>query len=139
MAACPFCLPTLPERRIVRATDHTLTVLSDPRLLPGHTLVIPKRHIEEPWELREEELLAIFHEINRVRALLLDKAEGVDIRQNYRPFLPQGRTKVDHVRFHVLPRNNKDELYQQSMRYETALFTEPDPKELRIFTDLLSF
>lgn len=49
-------------------------------------------------------------------------ATGCDVRQNYRPFLPQGRVKIDHLHFHVLPRTNEDELFTVSMRFERELF-----------------
>ena len=115
---CPFCNTDSIKNRILHETDLSIVLLSNPRLLPGHTLVVPKRHIEKPWELEGAELQDIFENIWWVEQKLLRMAEGCDIRQNYRPFLPQGRVKVNHVHFHVLPRNNKDQLYERSMRYE---------------------
>lgn len=99
--------------------------------MPGHTLVIPNRHVEKPWELTHEELTAIFDEIKWVQAQLLDAGlgDGVDTRQNYRPFMPQGKIKIDHVHFHVLPRKLNDELYQRAMHFETELFEELSPQE----------
>lgn len=98
--------------------------------MPGHTLVVPNRHVEKPWELADDELVAIFSDIKWVESVLLKTiATGCDIRQNYRPFLPQGRTKVDHVHFHVLPRTSEDQLYQTSMKYETQLFKDLSEQE----------
>jgi histidine triad (HIT) family protein len=92
--------------------------------MPGHTLIIPKRHIEKPWELTTEELLDIFNNIWWAEHKLLKGgiATGCDIRQNYRPFMPQGRVKVNHLHFHVMPRTLEDKLYQESMRFERDLF-----------------
>ncbi|HEX3568925.1 MAG TPA: HIT domain-containing protein [Candidatus Saccharimonadales bacterium] len=120
MEGCPFCEINRTRNRIVHETEHSLTLLSNPRLMPGHALVIPKRHVEKPWELEDAELTDIFHEMWRVEQKLLETklATGVDIRQNYRPFLVQGRLKVNHLHFHVLPRTNEDELYETSMRFE---------------------
>ena len=64
--------------------------------------------------------------------------EGADIRQNYRPFLKQGKLKVDHVHFHVYPRYNEDYLYKVAEKYETDLFTELDPAEVEEFAKLLA-
>jgi diadenosine tetraphosphate (Ap4A) HIT family hydrolase len=64
-------------------------------------------------------------------------AEGVDVRQNYRPFLAPSKLKVDHVHFHVLPRTNEDELYQKSMKHEADLFAELTTTEKRRFIELL--
>lgn len=115
---CPFCNVDAEKNRCVRETELSIVLLSNPRLLKGHTLVIPKRHIEKPWELTPAELQDIFTNIWWVEEKLLKIAEGCDIRQNYRPFIQQGRVKVNHVHFHVLPRTNEDELYQKSMRFE---------------------
>ncbi len=68
-------------------------------------------------------------------------ATGCDVRQNYRPFLVQGRLKVDHVHFHILPRTFQDELYEKSMRFETDMFQDMTERErelvLQIFTEQL--
>ena len=127
---CPFCEIDHEKTRVIRKDKLVTTILSNPRLMPGHTLVIPNRHIEEPWELSNEEILAVFEAVNYARTRLLDSiATGCDVRQNYRPFIAQNRLKVDHVHFHVLPRTNEDELYRESMRFEKEIFAELTPEE----------
>jgi diadenosine tetraphosphate (Ap4A) HIT family hydrolase len=61
--------------------------------------------------------------------ILASLAPGCDIRQNYRPFLKQSWVKVDHLHFHLLPREFEDELYEKSMRFETDLFRELGEEE----------
>lgn len=93
-------------------------------------LVTPKRHIEMPWETSDEELLAIFGLINVARIKLAEAyGSGVDIRQNYRPFMKDSRIKVSHLHYHVYPRTNEDELYQQVERHETEMFVDLPPEE----------
>lgn len=97
-----------------------------------------KRHVEKPWELNEAELKDIFELIFFIEKKLIGKlGEGVDVRQNYRPFLEQSKLKVDHVHFHVLPRYNKDYIYQVAEQYETDLFTDLDPAEAADVAKLL--
>lgn len=128
--SCPFCNLQSEKTRTIKSGKLTTIILSNPRLMPGHTLVVPNRHVEKPWELADDELVAIFSDIKWVESVLLKTiATGCDIRQNYRPFLPQGRTKVDHVHFHVLPRTSEDQLYQTSMKYETQLFKDLSEQE----------
>lgn len=133
MNQCPFCdLANDTERdRVIRRGKLTTTFLSNPRLVPGHTLVVPNRHIEKPWELTQEELIAIFDEIKWVQGQLLDAglADGVDTRQHYRPFIPQGRIKIDHVHFHVLPRKLDDDIYKNAMKFEFEMFEDLSDEE----------
>lgn len=124
---CVFCEPT---EQILRENEHARVILSNPRKVPGHILVIPKRHIEQPWELEATELQAVFDLIFDAEQRLIGKlGEGCDIRQNYRPFLQESRLKKDHVHFHVIPRSHHDYIYSVSEKYETDLFAELDPVE----------
>lgn len=132
MINCPFCDESIGEPQTQIAQSKLCVVrISKPWLMKGHLLVIPKRHVEYPGDLTSEELLDIFHQIENMRRKLLDSklASGVDIRQNYRPFLDQDRLKVDHLHFHVMPRHNEDELYEKSMKFEKKIFRDVDPEE----------
>jgi diadenosine tetraphosphate (Ap4A) HIT family hydrolase len=132
---CPFCNP---KERALKSNAHANVILSNPHKVPGHFLVVPKRHIEKPWELTHEELTDIFDLIFFIEQKVLGKlGEGVDIRQNYRPFLKQDRLKIDHVHFHVYPRSLEDYLYKVSEQYETDLFVELDTAEAKAVADLL--
>lgn len=132
---CPFCGA---KDRILRENEHAFVLLSNPRKVPGHLLVIPKRHIEEPWKLTHEELTDIFDLIYDIEQKIIGKlGDGCDIRQNYRPFKQQNKLKVNHVHFHVIPRYNEDYLYQVSEQFETDLFADLDPSEAEEVTKLL--
>ena len=99
---------------------------------------MPKRHIEQPWQLTPEEVTAIFELIFFVEQRVIGKlGDGVDIRQNYRPFKAQGDLKVNHVLFHVLPRSENDYLYQVSEQYEKDLFVDLDDLEAKEVAKLL--
>ncbi len=132
---CPFCSL---DTRVLKENNLAQAFLSNPRKVPGHFLVIPKRHIEQPWDLTKEELADIFELIFFIEKRIVSQlGEGADIRQNYRPFLKQGKLKVDHVHFHVYPRYNEDYLYKVAEKYEADLFTELDPSEMAEFAKLL--
>lgn len=135
MKDCPFCNA---KDRILKANKYAQVILSNPRKMPGHFLVVPKRHIEEPWELTKDELGDIFDLIFFIEKKILSKlGDGVDIRQNYRPFLKQSKLKVDHVHFHVYPRYFEDYLYKVSEQFETDLFTDLDDTEAEEVAKLL--
>ena len=133
--ACPFC--NLGDR-ILKQNKTAAAFLSNPRKVPGHFLVIPKRHIEKPWDLTNEELEDVFELVFFIEQKLVSKlGQGADIRQNYRPYIEPGKIKQDHVHFHVYPRYNDDYLEQVSEKFERDLFTDLDEGEKEEFTNLL--
>ena len=132
---CPFCNP---QDRVLKQNDLAYVILSNPRKVPGHFLVNPKRHIENPWDLTKEELADIFDLIFFVQQKIIGKlGDGTNIRQNYLPFIDQGRVKVDHVHFHVIPRSFNDYLYSTAEKFEADLFADLDDIEAKEVAKLL--
>ena len=125
---CVFC--DVNDKRIVRESENTITILSNPYLMKGHSLVIPRLHVERLSELPQKVRYELFDETINVQGLLMQRlqAPGCDLRQNYRPFLPNSKFKVGHLHFHVIPRFLGDELYQKSMIHETEIFTDLNPE-----------
>lgn len=127
---CPFCSKIEPRSRIIEETKHTLTILSNPALVKGHCLIIPKRHVEKISELNEDEIKDSINQLIKMQKRLLKKFSGCDIRQNYRPFQKQNNLKVDHLHFHLLPRELEDELYKKCQIFEKEIFKELSQEEL---------
>lgn len=124
---CPFCAA---KDRIVIENEYAQAVLSNPHKVPGHVLVLPKRHIEQPWQLSNDEVRDIFELIFKVEQRIIGKlGTGVDIRQNYRPFKRQDDLKVNHVLFHVIPRSQDDYIYTVSEKFEKELYADLDDLE----------
>ncbi len=124
---CPFCDPA---QRMLKENEHAAAILSNPRRMPGHFLVIPKRHVEKPWEITDEELLDIFSLIKFVQQKIVPAlAEGCDVRQHYRPFVPDSKHKVAHVHYHVMPRSPQDRLYELMEVRDHELFEDLSQEE----------
>jgi len=70
---------------------------------PGHTLVIPRRHVASFFELTREEINACMALINEERKLLDQelKPDGYNIGVNVGPAAGQS---IFHVHIHVIPR-----------------------------------
>lgn len=135
LAQCPFCGE---KDRILKENNSARVFLSNPRKVPGHFLVTPKRHVEKPWELKSNELTDIFELIFFIEQKIIGKlGDGCDVRQNYRPFIAQGPLKIDHIHFHVIPRALEDYIYSVSEKYETDLFAALDEKEAEEVAKLL--
>lgn len=134
---CPFCNIDEERTRIIKEGEHVWVVLSNPRLVDGHLLVIPKRHIEKSSKLREEEKKELFETVLEFREkILLKFSSGCDIRQNCRPFLKQSNLKVDHLYFHLLPREFEDELYKKCQIFEKEIFRMLTEEEKEKFAKL---
>src|SRR3989344_1115611 len=101
---CAFCkIATHEKERTLRETEHVFAVLSNPRLMPGHTLVVPKRHVLKIAELGDQERKELFDMLVILEEKILTVfASGCDIRQHYRPFVAQdGYYKMNHLHFHL--------------------------------------
>jgi histidine triad (HIT) family protein len=135
---CPFC-KILAEHsdRMLAEHEHVFVIFSDPRLMPGHILVIPKRHVEKLSELPQNEKDELFKRVEEYEEKILKNvASGCDIRQNYRPFIKQGRLKVNHLHFHLQPREFEDDFYQNVQRFETDKFSPLSKEELEHYKEL---
>lgn len=102
---CLFC--TLPESRIVARTSRALVVRDGFPISPGHTLVIPVRHIGSFFEIDDDErreLLELLAEQKRI----LDteyRPDGFNIGIN--DGAAAGQT-VPHLHIHLIPRFKGD-------------------------------
>lgn len=124
---CPFCNP---NQRILKENEHAYVVLSNPRRVEGHFLVIPKRHIENPVDISDEEIVDVFKLVRFVQSKIIGVlGEGCNVRQNYMPFRPDSKVKVAHTHYHVIPRSNEDRLWQVVDRHDTQLFEDLSQEE----------
>ena len=108
-------------------------IFSNPRLMPGHLLVVPKRHVERLKELTSIEQQELFDTVIEFQQQILDKiASGCDVRINYRPFQKEDKLKVHHLHVHLQPRALFDELYEKSQIFEKDVFKEIPKVELDV-------
>jgi len=64
--------------------------------------------------MRDDEILAVWKMIKKYQKILAERVgAGCDVRENFRPFLKQGRLKVDHLHWHLIPRTYEDEIYRK--------------------------
>lgn len=134
---CPFC--KISEKRIIQEKDKVLVILSDPRLMSGHLLIIPKRHIEKLSELTTDERSELFGAAIEFQEKVVKKfATGCDLNQNYRPFIKQNKLKINHIHIHLQPREFEDELYQKVQKFQKEVFKNLPQGELKKFKKLFS-
>ncbi len=93
----------------VRETEHTYAFLDINPVHPGHTLVVPKQHATDIFDIEPKSWSAVLEEV-RALALSVQKAtmaDGLNIVMNNRRSAGQ---LVDHVHIHIIPRFNDDGL-----------------------------
>jgi diadenosine tetraphosphate (Ap4A) HIT family hydrolase len=99
--ACPFC--ELPTARIVARNEHGVVIRDAYPVTPGHTLVIPVRHVGSFFELRPDERGALWALLDQAKSDLEigdDKPDGYNIGINDGP--AAGQT-VPHLHIHLIP------------------------------------
>ncbi|MDP2735699.1 MAG: HIT domain-containing protein [bacterium] len=121
---------------MLKEGKYAYVIFSNPRLMPGHLLVIPKRHVEgRLQDLSNEERNEIMVFLAEFQEKILEKlASGCDIRQNYKPYVENSDTHVNHMHFHIHPRGDEDELYKKADIYRKPLYKElPEDEKERLF------
>lgn len=98
---CVFC--SLPAERIIDHNDHALVIRDGFPITPGHTLVIPRRHVASFFEVTAEERLAMLALLDRAKSALDAERSpaGYNIGINDGP--AAGQT-VPHLHLHLIPR-----------------------------------
>ena len=136
---CPFCTTAKEEGRMLKDGRYAYVIFSNPRLMPGHLLVVTKRHVQRLAELHEEERKELLDLVIEFEERVLAKlASGCDIRQHYHPFLENDGIAVNHFHFHIQPREPKDRLWEKSQQFERPLFEKLSEEEQERLFQLLS-
>ena len=104
---CPFC--TLPAERIIDSNEFGMTIRDGYPVSPGHTLVIPKRHIGSWFESTSDEQLALLDLLASAKTVIQGELnpDGYNIGINDGP--TAGQT-VPHLHMHLIPRYKDDQV-----------------------------
>ena len=102
---CPFCPP--PSDRVVASNDLAVAIRDGYPVSPGHTLVIPKRHVASLAEVTKDEAAALWSLLAEARAQLDAelKPDGYNVGVN--DGRAAGQT-VMHLHVHLIPRFEGD-------------------------------
>lgn len=126
---CPFCDKDIKKRAIENGA-HSIVLLSNPRLARGHLLIIPKRHIALFDELNSREVKELFSLLAKYqKRILKNLSKGTEIRQNYKPYYPNSKTHVNHFHFHIVPRDDNDEISVRVDKHRKPLYEKLGEKE----------
>jgi histidine triad (HIT) family protein len=106
---CKFCQIIAGEipAHFVLDTDEFVAFLDHRPLFPGHTLVLPREHVETLADLPPDRVGPFFRQVQRVEAAVRTamEAQGSFVAENN--VVSQS---VPHLHVHVVPRRRKDGL-----------------------------
>lgn len=102
---CIFC--DINKEKIIYETSYWFAIFDEYPVNQGHTLLIPKRHVESVFELNEEEKQTLVDSIKDIESLLARffNIDGFNIGIN------QGKTAgqtIHHLHIHIIPRYDGD-------------------------------
>jgi histidine triad (HIT) family protein len=106
---CPFCtiIAGSEPAAIVHTDDRVVAFLDNRALFPGHTLVVPRKHIVTLGELPEDEIVPLMRVVQAASRAMESSlgAEGSLVANNNRV-----SQSVAHLHVHVVPRHKGDGL-----------------------------
>lgn len=102
---CPFCQKSTQEYFMENQAFAAIYNIAP--ILPGHSLIIPKRHVESLFELSNEEL-SNFMKLGRDVAFLLSKVLDTDAFDWAIQEKEAAGQSVPHLHMHVVPRKIGD-------------------------------
>jgi diadenosine tetraphosphate (Ap4A) HIT family hydrolase len=98
---CPFC--ALPVERILRSAGEALVIRDAFPVSPGHTLVIPRRHVESFFELTAVERACMLELLGQAKAELDESCRPDGFNVGINDGAAAGQT-VPHLHLHLIPR-----------------------------------
>jgi diadenosine tetraphosphate (Ap4A) HIT family hydrolase len=102
---CVFC--TLPHERVLGENDYARWIFDAHPVKPGHSLIVPKRHVESIFDATPAERDAMLSLLDRAREHVLQHhaPEGYSI--GFNEGSAAGAT-VHHLHIHLIPRHAGD-------------------------------
>ncbi|MGD0329329.1 MAG: HIT family protein [Nitrososphaeria archaeon] len=125
-STCTFCKLVKKEEPAnwIYEDEFAIAFLDINPISEGHTLVIPKKHIETIFDISDEEIAILFKIVKRV-AIAVKKginAEGIVITQ--RNGIAAGQ-RVPHLHVHIIPRSG-EQMFRQTQRIQGQSHEELD-------------
>jgi diadenosine tetraphosphate (Ap4A) HIT family hydrolase len=110
---CIFCNPYR-KLTLVAESSNSYAMLDSYPLSKGHTLIIPKRHVGNYFDLTFEEQCSCWFMVNEVQKILTKKyqPDGFNIGLNINK---AGGQKVMHTHIHLIPRYQGDVTNNKNM------------------------
>ncbi|MGE7601960.1 HIT family protein [Peribacillus sp. NPDC097675] len=131
MSDCIFCKiidGDIPSTKVFE-NEHVLAFLDISQVTKGHTLVIPKVHKENIYELTPEIAQNLFEVVPEISRAMKQEFQpvGLNILNNNGEAAGQS---VFHFHMHLIPRHGKHDGFGAVWKTHTSEYTPEDLKEI---------
>lgn len=124
MSECIFCKivdGSIPSAKIYE-DDHVYAFMDIMPLTKGHTLIIPKNHKENIYDLSEEEASNLFKVVPKVASVLKESFGPVGMNLLNNNGAPAGQS-VFHFHLHFIPRYDQTDGFRPTWITKEKTFT----------------
>jgi len=129
---CAFCTQKVLDAQTIYEDDLVRVLYPYQPIVPGHFLIIPKRHVERFEELTDEEMLQISRVIKKVHKAAVKEFDADSYLILQKNGIEAGQT-VPHVHFHYIARKKGEDSIPKFFiqLYLTTLKTPLTPLEMK--------
>lgn len=106
LKACPFCTPEFSDYAFLEKRDF-IAVYNIAPILPGHSMIIPKKHSESLFDLSEHQISELFSFAREVTQFLTEVFEGEGFDWSLQENEVAGQS-VGHLHLHIVIRKKND-------------------------------
>lgn len=104
---CAFCDSNVIEKQHFFETDNEWVIQNIIPIVPGHVLVIPKKHVSSIQELSSDEIRSLFSTVKIVSQKIKQYYGGTGFNVAFNDGSDAGQT-VPHLHVHILSRKPND-------------------------------
>ena len=105
--SCPFCDQEVLGKQCFFETENEHVIQNKIPIVPGHVLVIPKRHVSSIQELNEDEIKSLFNTVKLVSKKIKEHYSEEGFNVAFNDGTCAGQT-VPHLHVHILSRKPND-------------------------------
>lgn len=124
MSECIFCKiidGSIPSAKIYE-DEHVYAFMDIMPLTKGHTLIIPKNHKENVYDLSEDEASNLFKVVPKIASALKESFGPVGMNLLNNNGAPAGQS-VFHFHLHFIPRYDQTDGYRPTWMTKEKTFT----------------
>ena len=103
---CPFCTPDILYATYTES-DNFRAVYNIAPILPGHSLILPKKHICSFLDILDEQMAEMMLFSKKVIKVLTKAFDTSSFDWTIQEGIPAGQT-IEHLHLHIIPRHEGD-------------------------------